>query len=773
MFDSPTNRAQMYGEEDCGTVISNSAILGEDAFCVWPDSFTLTIYLGCGSTIEVGDSINIIGGVIQSEDGTATIGALSLRIGSPVVLPEPQPIVSGPRSASTCVDLVIDATQTTGGGCRAMIDYSWFVTSDVIPDANLPAINSIVNPQKGGIVTVTSAQLQNIFDIGRTYTFHVLATNRFNQSATLSFPVFINLPNVPAVTITPSFLIVNSADEIKLHGIASVPSEGCSGFNSEGIIYTWVRKSGPPFAINTQTANSRALYITRGSLQAGNTYELELRASAANNKIFGSSTTTIVVRPSEIKAHIQGGDRLFTLGVRDLVLDASDSVDLDGNYDGLHFEWSCVDNIKERPCFADSDSSSFLLDAPIITIPSTLLTIGEYTFNVEVSKAGKSSDSTSVRIYTNGDGPEVTISYPLFVNPSEGVSLVGDVLSNVETVEGEENIEISYRWFVLSNNFDLTPFENCSIDYEGLAVQQCRNRETLTINPDVLASGAEYRFRLETSSIYGEGFAEISFVANEKPNGGCCTINSLSGNAFDGFQIKCLNWEAAGNAEDALTRYRWFRREANGNLVQLNVGISFQNSLSFILPPGDQEVITEIVSSNGAVSRKSFTVSTTLPASLAALTTEQLVAELIGNGNNLIENNLISAIANENVSLQVQLLQILTELMLPDSTKRRSFGNAVPIITTKRAVLATTPAEQREFIINAILNLEIEDTPDTTSLKTSLLTSATSVPSEISENTYLALLEELQRLGQNIQLNGLPQESLNVLFMRLSLKVLT
>jgi hypothetical protein len=103
------------------------------------------------------------------------------------------------------------------------------------------------------------------------------------------------------------------------------------------------------------------------------------------------------------------GDRLFTLGVRDLILDASASIDYDEDPAPMTYEWSCYDMLKEGECFG-AEMSEFQPQAATFRVPATALTIGQYNFTVKASKPNREPGYHSVMIYTNGRGPDVSIA---------------------------------------------------------------------------------------------------------------------------------------------------------------------------------------------------------------------------------------------------------------------------------------------------------------------------------------------------------------------------
>jgi hypothetical protein len=174
--------------------------------------------------------------------------------------------------------------------------------------------------------------------------------------------------------------------------------------------YTWTRKSGTPFTLDRATSASRDLFIPASTLKAGAQYEFVLRVSYKNYPhIYGESIALVNVVSSPVIARIRGGDRLFTLGHGALVLDASDSVDLDNSNTPLVYSWTCWDTVNNQACWAASEASRIVTTQAALIVPSTVLTISIYQFNVSVSKGDAEPSTASVVISTAGNGPSVTI----------------------------------------------------------------------------------------------------------------------------------------------------------------------------------------------------------------------------------------------------------------------------------------------------------------------------------------------------------------------------
>jgi hypothetical protein len=195
----------------------------------------------------------------------------------------------------------------------------------------------------------------------------------------------------------------------------------------------------------------------------------------------------------------------------------------------------------------------------------------------------------------------------------------------------------------------------------------------LVINPNVLATGSLYRFRLEAQSSRGLGWAEIDVTPEERPNGGCCTASATSGEAYmDIFSITCTNFEVGGVVEPV--RYRWYRVD-NGEEIPLISGLSFKNQIDFVLPVGNNVVISEIVSPSGATYRISTTIVTTEPSIFATASPADIAGELLSGVR--VPTTFDTASAAGDLDQMMQMLDLIVNVLKPDLSKSLSAAKLI------------------------------------------------------------------------------------------------
>jgi hypothetical protein len=334
---------------------------------------------------------------------------------------------------------------------------------------------------------------------------------------------------------------------------------------------------------------------------------------------------------------------------------ASESADLDESPGSITYAWECKDLTQpEQPCFG-IEQSSFAHDG-IFDIPSTSLTIGKFLFSVTVSKPGRSSGIASVLIFTNGQGPEVSIEVPRIINPNQASSLIGTA-----QVASANDEELSWEWSVVEGDVTLDSYTDCYAQYTG-SFGSCRYRPSLVINSGGLASGASYTFQLKAINAQGVGYSYITIDVNDKPSGGCCTVVQ-SGFAFsDLWRIKCTGWEDL-NLPLHYEFYRSSEFDSQVN-VPLTPGILFRNYLDFVLPPGKSTITVFIYDNLGAATSVVIPVEADLNSELASLRTLDMVNALFGFTNESAQNLAVAQYESD-INLVVQFSSyIASELNL-------------------------------------------------------------------------------------------------------------
>ncbi len=237
---------------------------------------------------------------------------------------------------------------------------------------------------------------------------------------------------------------------------------------------------------------------------------------------------------------------------------------------------------------------------------------------------------------------------PTMVNANELV-----VLRSATNYHADDG-DITYHWQVLVGDLDLS---SCGTSESTFAT--CSDDALLVINPYSLASGAIYRFRLEATSQRGVGWAEVDLQVNPRPAGGCCTVSSSSGLAYTTtFTVQCTNFEVDGAQESSVVTYRFYRKAVgNSEWMPLQLGVSFVNSVDFLLPAGTFDIVAEVISAEGAITAVVNQITTTLPAALEALDSAQLI-EALYNGT-LTPSNYADAVGVQDENTMIQFLEFI------------------------------------------------------------------------------------------------------------------
>jgi hypothetical protein len=409
---------------------------------------------------------------------------------------------------------------------------------------------------------------------------------------------------------------------------------------------------------------------------------------------------------------------LFTLGDEPLTLDASRSYDTWNDGSALAYSWTCENILyPDQLCFG-SESANFLLNQAVIQVPSTALSLGSYAFTVTVSKGGY-SDSATVRIDTNGNGPNVEILVDSLVNANELVMLEGFC----------EDPDATFTWTLLEGDINLSA-EDCKSINESSKIITCTDSQSVVFNENALGTGSTYRLRLEATTTSGSlGWAEVSFEVNERPAGGCCTLSATAGDAYtDTFTVACSSWEDA----HLPLQYEFFRiTDEASDESPLQIAASTMSSAVFLLPPGSSQIIARITDTFGAFTEIIVgTIEASVADEFASLTHEERVAFLLestsGASPDLIFNAMTIAVAELEANETV-------------ATKRQT---------------DTTTAELVESITRILIELPSEESETTVTTRLSLLATLVS-SAEISDETALLLLDYLSSVIESYTTFGI------------------
>jgi hypothetical protein len=312
-----------------------------------------------------------------------------------------------------------------GGGGRPLT-YAFSVSADAtdgyavtkaLDDAAAAA--AAANPGNPGVsypvVRLSSAEL----DPGVTYTFTAKVTDFVGNSAVATVSVNKTMYPLPNARITGvsgigNARVVRRADDVTVEAEAHLPSHACSALRQDevgdALTYSWQLVDGPVLAASdfpsdalrdahARTLTSRALFIPRRTLRAGETYRWRLRTSLAINPVrfFSDSFAVLRAESSPIEPGAESGANRALFADAPVVLrvdpfDPDDARDANGTPYPFTVRWSCeafVSN-SSKTCgdlVKGGFPSSYLEGAKeVVFPPGALVPNATYAFGVVVSK---------------------------------------------------------------------------------------------------------------------------------------------------------------------------------------------------------------------------------------------------------------------------------------------------------------------------------------------------------------------------------------------------
>jgi hypothetical protein len=557
------------------------------ARCTW---VTSTAVLVSNIAVVVLDSwITLLPSKIRPE-GCLTCD-FSAQAMVPVKAPDfplpPSAVLTVPQEMSSCDDLFIDPTPSSGNSNRPWLKLSWSFT--VIPhsDSVEQTIKTFVEA-KSKLTTSMVIQVPNSLVYATSnITIYFGVTNFLNATAFTTAQVKI-LPSstVPRLTVSGTTTLTYVSQALELTAVAIFPP--CASQSSSGLQYQWtfMNSTGSILAdakYNNVLNDKRSFQLSPYVLVPVTSYLVRVAVSlTGQDKILTSSTSAVnVLQFQGVKAVLGGGSVRTVSTTSTVAFDGSNSYDLDIGQplgSSLSFSWSCTVTYPEYGGKCVSLTKALNSVAQVLTVPGYTVKVDDdttYSITLFVASVHGFSDfAVSTVTFVPKKLPTVSIfSTSRKYNPDDKVLLQAriDSLSDMALSEWTCDKIASTQLRVFSTIAPITylsPFNGSQIVY-------------LTLVPNTLMAGVTYSFTLAaayTSSLR-QSTASTMVTMNSPPAGGSLLVSPLIGRAFNNaFTMLASSW--SDDASDFPISY---------SMATYTVSI---NSLSYVKTAGSVSSVT-------------------------------------------------------------------------------------------------------------------------------------------------------------------------------------
>lgn len=600
-FNLPSNRASMnqdtFGLEGsiaCEHVLDTATIsaLGDGPSCVWRDSQNLLVKFGNEPTLNVGDSVGIIGGVITHPNlPEPTTAAMQVLAEGPVNERTPTIVIVAPSSITPGEDLVLDGRSSFLDGGRPMT-FVWSVqicleggvsttsasrmawarhSSRSLSCGPAPtALQSAVSVETGPVLTISASAFAEV-PLDHLVQFFAVGTNFVGTSSPATpSTVLYTAEQLPQVYLLgPRARQVRRAEPLLLRGRLALPLQqqnkrDVTASDCSAATFRWSMEQCSESlcpTLDEETRESLQLFIAPESLSYGHNYTLRLDVTFVEE--VGQPTTSsfvdLHVADLALQVAIAGGDRVLSRQ-RSLTLSAEilkpSTVDLPQGGSTVVYRWNCRQQ-SGHACTKAGGELLVLQDTESLQLGAESLPPGDYFFSVlarvNVTNADgeeeelSSSDRVSLRILRR-DQTEVRLRRLGGVsdrhNPRLPLALAVAV-GPTNAVVPEEMI-LSRTWSVADGDISLVSGET--------TLSEDNSGTELVLAPRVLNGGAIYRFRVDaTEAGLLAGEAELSVEVNAPPSGGRVLVFPSVGDSTTPFRFQASG--ATDSEEDMPLTY--------------------------------------------------------------------------------------------------------------------------------------------------------------------------------------------------------------------------
>lgn len=596
-FDYATNKASISASTfTCSQVFSFTG--DSSSTCSWVNSTAVKAVLPSDSTLSVNDIVTLRANLIKAECATgkdcsaySAAAAQSVAISAPDTPLVPSVLLSTPSIISSCDNVTIDPSLSTGSGGRAWSSVVWTVSrADALGIVAVPNVLYALN-NRGTDITSPITLARSLFTPS-TYTITLTLTNFFGSSASATsiFTLDEN-PNLPVVTILgPSERTMSPKDTLALY--TSTTQASCAE-KASTISYKWtVSQNGNVITKASTSATPTKFSLLSYSLTAGNvyTFHFEATAKATTNTaaITGRASTIVKVVDGAVVVVVVGGYKRQVPTVGQLTIDASSSYDENvqsTSASGLSFVWTCTFSSAAR--YGESCSSVLpsTTTASTLVVDATLLESGNlYDFQVVAKASDGRSGLAVVTVQPQVSGSSTYSSITSLVtkvNPDSRMSLTG-------VVRASYALDCAWTASIDGVSTSFSALTSASETFTKVAV---RNNfiYPLVVAGKSFVAGSTVTFRLGAnfagnSSRYA-AYSEVVVKMNAAPNGGSLITSPSTGSALSTvFTVSSSGW--VDDPEDFPLTYQFVYKTLTSEPALNLQSRSPSNKASSDLPAG-------------------------------------------------------------------------------------------------------------------------------------------------------------------------------------------
>ena len=641
-FDQDTDKGkQAITDTNCDHILDHEtmdklAAHLHEASCVWENNQVFIVFLGPGATIVPGDAIRIRRDILRSRNAVSGPSTSTATVEVPqfAAFPVLSLTVQGPQVVDACSDLEIRAT---GSSARAL-DFSWSCRNDEILDEALSTVSSAT------LFLESGTHEMQVFD--KEYDIVVTATNFLGVSEQVGFSVLKRGFPTPLLTFDPPSFSTTRDQDVLISVQASF-SQCPTPRNRLKFLWRLDRTEhcNSQVDISIFESTTSQLYIPADLLNSGCRYVLVVEVYMENERGSRSEsiyTLDVVSRP--LVAKIAGGTEILASKARELVLDASASMDPDFNGDvdaDLQFAWSCsvTESVTDLTSPLSRGVSNVCLDMNGVDIVRYLTSSGQhnqsrvvlrthvlqklaasdkpYLFEVRVAKGSRTPSTFQMPVVLVDKAiPSAAIQMEtgwftehggLKINPNQQLVLTGHCSLTAPTYSDQQGTAL--KW-----NFD-PPVAKWTTIKEDNVANATHLRETIVLeeNAQALVAGTTYEVELECVELPGSTAKSVMRLSVNAPpvgpscracrlaGGQCATENPLMGQPItDIFRYSCLNWAD----HDVPLEYQFaYSVLSGGNYFDMVFDWAVSPVRDLVLPSGTISLKARVRDSYGAATQ--------------------------------------------------------------------------------------------------------------------------------------------------------------------------